>query len=107
MNQVKIGKFISECRKEKQITLIEGDATEVLKTLEEPFDMIFMDPPYLKGWEEKIAALISEYGLLKPNGILIVESASETTVRVAGLDVVKEKIYKTTRFTFMQPVETD
>lgn len=29
--------------KEKQITLIEGDATEVLKTLEEPFDMIFMD----------------------------------------------------------------
>ena len=69
--------------------------------------MIFMDPPYLKEWEEKIAALISEYGLLKPNGILIVESASETTVRVAGLDVVKEKIYKTTRFTFMQPVETD
>ena len=69
--------------------------------------MIFMDPPYLKGWEEKIAALISEYGLLKPNGILIVESSSETTVRVAGLDVVKEKIYKTTRFTFMQPAETD
>ena len=29
--------------KDKQITLIEGDATEVLKTLEEPFDMIFMD----------------------------------------------------------------
>ena len=29
--------------KEQQITLIEGDATEVLKTLEEPFDLIFMD----------------------------------------------------------------
>ena len=29
--------------KDKQITLIEGDATEVLKTLEEPFDLIFMD----------------------------------------------------------------
>ena len=30
-------------QKEKQITLIEGDAAEVLKTLEEPFDFIFMD----------------------------------------------------------------
>ncbi len=67
------------------------------------FDMIFMDPPYLKGWEEKVAALISEYDLLKTDGILIVESASETIVRVDGLDVVKEKVYKTTRFTFMQP----
>ncbi len=71
------------------------------------FDMIFMDPPYLKGWEEKIAALISEYGLLKPDGVLIVESSSETIVRAAGLDVVKEKVYKTTRFTFMQPAESD
>lgn len=67
------------------------------------FDMIYMDPPYLKGWEEKIGALVAEYGLLKPDGILIVESSSETIVRVPGLDVVKEKAYKTTRFTFMQP----
>ena len=29
--------------KDNQITLIEGDATEVLKNLDEPFDMIFMD----------------------------------------------------------------
>ena len=29
--------------KEAQITLIEGDAAEVLKELEEPYDFIFMD----------------------------------------------------------------
>ena len=29
--------------KEEQITLLEGDAADVLKTLEEPFDLIFMD----------------------------------------------------------------
>lgn len=28
---------------EKRITLLEGDAAEILKTLEEPFDFIFMD----------------------------------------------------------------
>ena len=29
--------------KEEQITLLEGDAAEVLKTIDEPFDFIFMD----------------------------------------------------------------
>ena len=29
--------------KEESITLLEGDATEILKTLQEPYDMIFMD----------------------------------------------------------------
>ena len=29
--------------KEKQITLLEGDAAEILPTLTEPFDLIFMD----------------------------------------------------------------
>ena len=29
--------------KEEQITLIEGDALEVMKTLEGPYDFIFMD----------------------------------------------------------------
>ena len=81
-------------------------ALQQFSTQGRKFDMIFMDPPYLKGWEEKVAGLISEYGLLKPDGILIVESSSETVVRVPGLDVVKEKAYKTTRFTFMQPAES-
>ncbi len=30
-------------RRKKQITLIEGDALEVMKTLEGPYDFIFMD----------------------------------------------------------------
>ena len=29
--------------KEKQITLLEGDAADILKELREPFDFIFMD----------------------------------------------------------------
>ena len=36
-------KNFSESGYEKQITLLEGDAGEVLKTLREPFDFIFMD----------------------------------------------------------------
>ncbi|MBR2046203.1 MAG: O-methyltransferase [Agathobacter sp.] len=53
--------------KEQQITLIEGDATEVLKTLEEPFDMIFMDAA--KG--QYINFMPDVLRLLKKNGVLV------------------------------------
>ena len=53
--------------KEKQITLIEGDATEVLKTLEDPFDMIFMDAA--KG--QYINFFGDVMRLLKPDGVLV------------------------------------
>ena len=53
--------------KEKQITLIEGDATEVLKTLDEPFDMIFMDAA--KG--QYINFMPDIMRLLKSGGVLV------------------------------------
>ena len=53
--------------KENQITLIEGDATEVLKTLDEPFDMIFMDAA--KG--QYINFMPDILRLLKKDGVLI------------------------------------
>ena len=53
--------------KEQQITLIEGDATDVLKTLEEPFDMIFMDAA--KG--QYINFMPDILRLLKKDGVLV------------------------------------
>ena len=53
--------------KEHQITLIEGDATEVLKTLEEPFDMIFMDAA--KG--QYINFMPDILRLLRKDGVLV------------------------------------
>ena len=53
--------------KEHQITLIEGDATEVLKILEEPFDMIFMDAA--KG--QYINFMPDILRLLRKDGVLV------------------------------------
>lgn len=53
--------------KEKQITLLEGDAAEILKKLEEPFDFIFMDAA--KGQYIHFLPDISR--LLLPGGILL------------------------------------
>ena len=53
--------------KEEQITLLEGDAAEVLKTIDEPFDFIFMDAA--KG--QYIHFMPEVLRLLKKDGILV------------------------------------
>ena len=53
--------------KDGQITLLEGDAAEVLKTLEEPFDFIFMDAA--KG--QYVHFMPEVLRLLKKDGVLV------------------------------------
>ena len=53
--------------KERQITLLEGDATEILKELEGPYDLIFMDAA--KG--QYLAFLPDVLRLLAPGGLLL------------------------------------
>ena len=53
--------------KEEQITLLEGDAKDVLETLTEPFDLIYMDAA--KGQYLNFLPRVLE--LLQPEGILI------------------------------------
>lgn len=59
--------------KEKQITLLEGDAQDVLKTLEEPFDFIFMDAA--KG--QYIHFLPDVLRLLKTGGLLVSDNVMQ------------------------------
>lgn len=73
--------------KEAQITLLEGDAAEVLKTLEEPYDFIFMDAA--KGqyihFMPDILRLLAKDGTLVSDNVLqdgdIIESRFVVTRR--------------------------
>ena len=58
--------------KEAQITLLEGDAAEVLKTLEGPYDFIFMDAAkgqYIHYMPEAVR-LLSDGGILMSDNVL-------------------------------------
>ena len=59
--------------KEDQITLIEGDAAEVLKTLDGPYDFIFMDAA--KG--QYIHYLPDILRLLPPGGCLVSDNVMQ------------------------------
>ena len=63
---------IKRAGKEKQITLIEGDAIDVLPTLQGPYDFIFMDAAkgqYINFWPD-IKRLISDGGIVVTDNVL-------------------------------------
>jgi predicted O-methyltransferase YrrM len=73
--------------RDKQITLLEGDAMEILPTLEGPYDFIFMDAAkgqYINFWPE-IKRLIADDGVIVTDNVLqdgdIIESRYAITRR--------------------------
>ena len=82
--------------KSDQITLLEGDATEVLKTLEEPFDMIFMDAA--KG--QYINFMSDVLRLLKKEGVLVSDNVLQDGDIIESHFIVERRnrtIYKRMR----------
>ena len=66
------------------------------------FDVIFLDPPYNKNYVEKTIKLISQYNLLKENGIIVAEHCPEEEFEIPeNLLRIKEKLYGDTAVTFM------
>ncbi len=73
--------------KETSITLLEGDATEILKELKDPFDFIFMDAA--KG--QYIHFLPDVLRLLNPGGILLSDNVLQDG------DIIESKFAVTRR----------
>ena len=73
--------------RDQMITLLEGDAAEVLKTLQEPYDFIFMDEAkgqYIHFFDD-VLRLLAEGGILVSDNVLqdgdIIESHYAVTRR--------------------------
>ena len=82
--------------KEKQITLLEGDAAEILPTLEEPFDLIFMDAA--KG--QYINFMPEVLRLLKSGGVLVSDNVLQDGDIIESHYIVERRnrtIYKRMR----------
>lgn len=57
-------------------TLLIGDVLTLLKKLKgKTFDLIYVDPPYEKGLQEKTLLLIDTLDLLAPDGLLFLEES--------------------------------
>lgn len=55
-----------------QLELIRADALKFLPSVRQPYDLLFLDPPYHQGWLEKIAPLLTHAA--RPDARLYVEA---------------------------------
>lgn len=92
--------------------ILRKDVGAALKSLEkgEPFDLIFMDPPYGRGLERQVLEYLVHSSLLAEEGTVVVEASLETTfdhVQDLGFQVIKIKKYKTNMHVWIVKGEED
>ncbi len=94
---------------DKESNLVVSDAVTAIRTLDGKykFDIIFMDPPYDNELEKDVLITLADSSLLKEDSIIVVESSINTDFSYAceyGYEMVKEKIYKTNKHTFLRHI---
>ncbi|THF63790.1 16S rRNA (guanine(966)-N(2))-methyltransferase RsmD [Pseudothauera nasutitermitis] len=55
-----------------QVELVRGDAVKFAESAPRGFDLVFLDPPYKRGWLERIEPLLGR--ILQPDGWLYAEA---------------------------------
>lgn len=76
-----------------------------LDTLHQPFDIIFMDPPYRKDFEVKVIPFLLQSSLAQEGTLIIAETALDTDISYMedfSCQVERVKEYKTNRHVFLR-----
>ena len=97
---------IAKCRADKDCTVIKGNAVNVIDRLYKQgkrFDFAFCDPPYNKGWIEKIISALVASPVLNQGGYLVVERAVHETIDKlpAAFELVRSEKYGETIVDFI------
>ena len=92
---------------EAETELLQMDILQGIAKLDgrEPFDIVFMDPPYREGFEEPVLKALMATTVVGDETCIIVEALLDTDfsfVTELGLEVVREKKYKTNKHVFLE-----
>lgn len=94
-------------RLEEDAAVMVCDAVTALRRMEgkqEPFDLVFMDPPYNQGLELAVLEYLRHSALIGPDTQIIVEASLETEtaeMEDLGYTVDRVKTYKTNQHIFL------
>lgn len=73
---------------------ILSDAVSYLKKCDKQFDLIFLDPPYNKGFIAPVMELLYENNLLSEDGVVVAESDNTDALPdFSGFEIHKKKKY--------------
>ncbi|MGF7001689.1 16S rRNA (guanine966-N2)-methyltransferase [Lachnospiraceae bacterium PFB1-21] len=85
--------------------VLTGNVLMELSSLEGPFDIIFMDPPYNLELEKQVLEYLANSNLINEEGLIIVEADLHTDFSYLdqlSMRVIKEKRYKTNKHVFIE-----
>ena len=103
---------LAHTRLEDRAQVLACDYRKALSRLRksDPFDIIFLDPPYGSGCDADAVRIIEREGLLADDGMIIVEARLNddyTDVIPASFTIVREKLYKTNKHVFLRKEHQD
>lgn len=81
------------------VHVMKGDVFEFLRSCSDKFDLIFADPPYDLEKLPQIHELVHERGLLKPDGLLIIEHGPRTQLNTLS-GFIQHRKYGNVNFSF-------
>lgn len=87
--------------------VIAADAVSALIRLEHtgPADVIFIDPPYNRGYEIQVLKLLYSSKLVNEDSLVVVEASNDTPLselQECGFEILKTKDYRTNRHIFLK-----
>ena len=91
----------------ENITILNSSAENFIKNNNNKFDIIFLDPPYNKGFIKPIIENIINFDVLNDEGIIVLESDSvDEHGEMEGLNILKQRKYGRTFVTIYQRGDT-
>ena len=75
--------------------------------LGEPFDLVFLDPPYGSGLGEKAISRLEPGGWITQDAIVMLETGADETPRPAGFEVLDERTYGAANLSFLRATTND
>ena len=96
----------------KAVTLLRLDAFKAITLLHkqrQEFNIIFLDPPYYRGWVEKSLINLARYDILKRNGVIVAEHSRRDSLpqNIEGLRLIQQRRYSDTILSFYGNQMTD
>jgi 16S rRNA (guanine966-N2)-methyltransferase len=90
----------------EQAVLLKQDVYSALYGIhEKQVDIVFADPPYREGHEEKLLSVLKEMNYVSENTMIIIEALLDTDFSYAenyGFEVYRVKEYKTNKHVFLR-----
>jgi 16S rRNA (guanine966-N2)-methyltransferase len=73
----------------------------------EPFSLVFLDPPYSKGFADKALVSLRDGGWLTPGALLVVEEAKAAAFTAGGgFSELERRAYDDTEFVFLKVIDS-